>query len=150
VASRFAEANAICERTRAERLHNWITHSVLYSVAIAEADNTAMQREINWFNGDPMESWVVMNQADNAMALGHLRRSRELFDHARMLALKQDLKEFADEITEDQAGSEADLGNAREEMGDQFVGRSVPGRYREQDWLAVEPDSLCRHYTKVQ
>ena len=83
---------------------SWITHGVLYSVAVAEADNTPMQRGINWFKGNPMESWVVMNQADNAMALGHLRRSRELFDHARMLALKQDLKEFADEITEARPG----------------------------------------------
>jgi DNA-binding winged helix-turn-helix (wHTH) protein/tetratricopeptide (TPR) repeat protein len=113
-ASRFAEAKAICERAKAEKLDNWIIHSILYSVAAAEGDETAMQRELNWFKGNPMESWVVMDQADNAMALGHLRRSRELFEHARSLALKQDLKEFADEITEDQAGSEADLGNVQE------------------------------------
>jgi tetratricopeptide (TPR) repeat protein len=61
-----------------------------------------------------MESWVVMDQATNAMALGHLRRSRELFEHARTLAIKQDLKGFADEIAEDQAVFEADFGNAQE------------------------------------
>ena len=113
-ASRFAEAKAICERAKAEKLDNWITHEALYDVAVAEADETAMQRELNWFKGNPMESWVVMDQATNAMALGHLRRSRELFEHARMLAIKQDLKGFADEIAEDQAVFEADFGNAQE------------------------------------
>jgi len=113
-ASRFAEAKAICERAKAEKLDNWITHSVLYSVAVAEADEPAMQREFNWFKGKPMESWVVMNQANNAMALGHVRRSRELFEHARALAVKQDLKGFADDIAVDQAEFEADFGNARE------------------------------------
>jgi tetratricopeptide (TPR) repeat protein len=53
-----------------------------------------------------------MDQASHAMALGHLRRSRELYEQARALALKQDLKEFANEITVDQAGAEADLGNS--------------------------------------
>jgi eukaryotic-like serine/threonine-protein kinase len=113
-ASRFAEAKAICERAKAEKLDNWATHSILYNIAIAETDETTMQREFDWFKGNPMESWVVVTQANDAIALGHLRRSRELFENARMLALKQDLKEFAAEITEDQAGSEADLGNARE------------------------------------
>src|SRR5208283_3566425 len=83
-------------------------------VAISERDETAMQRELNWFKGNPMESWAVMGQASNAMASGHLRRARELFERARTLALKQDLKEFAGAITEDQAGFEADLGNAQE------------------------------------
>jgi len=113
-ASRFAEAKAICESAKAEKLDNWITHSILYEVAMAEADETAMQRELTWFKGNPMESWVVMDQASHTMALGHLRRSRELYEQARALALKQDLKEFANEITVDQAGAEADLGNAAE------------------------------------
>jgi tetratricopeptide (TPR) repeat protein len=113
-ASRFAEAKAICEKAKAEKLDSWVTHSILYEVAVAEADETAMQRELTWFTGNPMESWVVMNQAENAMAQGHLRRSRELYEHARRLALKQDLKEFANEIMVDQAGTEADLGNAAE------------------------------------
>jgi eukaryotic-like serine/threonine-protein kinase len=113
-ASRFAEAKAICEKAKAEKLDSWVTHSSLYEVAVAEADETAMQRELAWFEGNPMESWVVMDQASQAMALGHLRRSRELFEQARTLALKQDLKEFAGSIAGDQAGAEADLGNAAE------------------------------------
>src|ERR1017187_2936097 len=113
-ASRFAEAKAVCEKAKAQKLDNWALHEILYDVAVAEADETAMQRELNWFKGNPMESWVVMDQAINAMALGHLRRSRELFEHARTLALKQDLKEFAGAIAEDQAVFEADFGNAQE------------------------------------
>jgi len=113
-ASRFAEARALCEKAKAGKLDNWVTHSILYEVAVAEADETAMQRELTWFKGNPMESWVVMNQAENAMAQGHLRRSRELFEQSRALALKQDLKEFANEIMGDQAGAEADFGNAAE------------------------------------
>jgi eukaryotic-like serine/threonine-protein kinase len=113
-ASRFAEAKAICERAKGEKLDNWNIHYDLYHIAMAEADETASQRELNWFKGNPMESRAVMDQASNAMALGHLRRSRELFEHARTLALKQDLKELAGGIAEDQALYEADLGNAQE------------------------------------
>jgi tetratricopeptide (TPR) repeat protein len=112
--ARFAEAKAICERAKAQKLDNWTLHEVLYDVAVAEADETAMQRELTWFKGNTMESWVVMDQATNAMALGHLHRSRELFEYARTLAVKQDLKGFADEIAEDQAVFEADFGNAGE------------------------------------
>ncbi len=113
-ASRFAEAKAICEKAKTEKLDNWVTHSTLYEVAVAETDETAMQRELTWFKGKPMESWVVMDQAENAMAQGRLRRSRELYEQARTLAFKQDLKEYANEIAVDQAGAEADFGNAAE------------------------------------
>jgi tetratricopeptide (TPR) repeat protein len=113
-ASRFAEAKAICERANAEKLDGWTTHRVLFDVAMIEADEPAMQRELNWFKGNPMEGWVVMNQAGFAMGLGQLRRARELYGHARTLALKQDLKELAGWFARDQALQEADLGNARE------------------------------------
>jgi DNA-binding winged helix-turn-helix (wHTH) protein/tetratricopeptide (TPR) repeat protein len=113
-ASRFAEAKAICERANAEKQDNWTTHRNLFNVAMIEADEPAMQRELEWFKGTPMESWVVMNQASTAMGLGQLRRGRELYDHARALALKQDLKELAGWFARDQALQEADLGNVRE------------------------------------
>jgi hypothetical protein len=73
-----------------------------------------MQREIDWFKGKPLESWITYHQASATLSLGEVRKSRELFESARAMALKQGFKEQAASITEDQAYFEADLGNGQE------------------------------------
>lgn len=73
-----------------------------------------MQREIDWFKGKPLESWVTYHRASAALSLGEVRKSRELFESARAMALKQGLKEQAASITGDQAYFEADLGHGQE------------------------------------
>ena len=86
-----------------------------------------MQREIDWFKGKPLESWNTYDQASATLSRGQLRRSRELFERARALALQQGLKEQAASIAADQARFEADMGNGREarELADLAV-RMVP------------------------
>jgi len=113
-ATRFPEAKAICERAIAEKLDNFTIHRTLYNIAFAEGDQPAMQREIDWFKGKPLESWITYHQASATLSLGEVRKSRELFESARAMALKQGLKEQAASITEDQAYFEADLGNGKE------------------------------------
>jgi tetratricopeptide (TPR) repeat protein len=112
----FPEAKAICEKAIAQKLDSWGTHQTLYFIAFVEDDGAAMQREINWFKGKPLESWNTYDQALGAMSKGELRRSRELFERARTLAVQQGLKEFAASTALDHAFYEADLGyreNAR-------------------------------------
>jgi eukaryotic-like serine/threonine-protein kinase len=127
-ASRFAEARVVCERANTERLDSWTTHGILFNIAFIETNQPAMQREIDWFKGNPLESWMLLYEASGAMSLGQLRQSRRLFERARTIALSQDLKELAAGITNDQAQYEADFGNAREAraLADQAL-RMMPG-----------------------
>jgi DNA-binding winged helix-turn-helix (wHTH) protein/tetratricopeptide (TPR) repeat protein len=126
-ATRIAEAKAICEKAIAQKLDSWGTHQILYFIAVVEDDKVAMQREIDWFKGKPLESLNTYDQASATLSRGQLRRSRELFERARALALQQGLKEQAASIAADQARFEADMGNGREarELADLAV-RMVP------------------------
>ena len=126
-ATRIAEAKAICEKAIAQKLDSWGTHQILYFIAVVEDDEAAMQREIDWFKGKPLESLNTYDQASVAISRGKLNRSRELFERARKLALQQGLKEQAASIAADQARFEADMGNGREarELADLAV-RMVP------------------------
>jgi eukaryotic-like serine/threonine-protein kinase len=126
-ATRIAEAKAICEKAIAQKLDSWGTHQILYFIAVVEDDEVAMHREIDWFKGKPLESLNTYDQASATLSRGQLRRSRELFERARALALQQGLKEQAASIAADQARFEADMGNGREarELADLAV-RMVP------------------------
>jgi tetratricopeptide (TPR) repeat protein/predicted Ser/Thr protein kinase len=114
VATRFAEAKAICKKAIAEKLDGYNIHRILYNIAFAEGDEAVMQREVDWFKGKPLESYLTYYQASAALSLGRLRQSRELFGSARTIALGQGFKEQAVSITNDQAFFEAQLGNGRE------------------------------------
>jgi DNA-binding winged helix-turn-helix (wHTH) protein/tetratricopeptide (TPR) repeat protein len=107
--SRFAEAKAICEKAKSRNLDGWGTHEILWAVAFVEGDEPGMQRELEWYKGNPMESWLAQHEAGSWMSLGQLRRSRAEYDRAGSLALKQDMKELAAEITLDEGEYEADL-----------------------------------------
>jgi len=113
LATRFAEAKAISEKAIAEKLDGQGIHRILYNIAFAEGDEPAMQREVDWFKGKPLESWMTYYQASAALSLGRLRQSRELFESARVIALRHGLKEQSVSITNDQAFFEAEVGNGR-------------------------------------
>jgi tetratricopeptide (TPR) repeat protein len=113
-ASRFAEANVICEKANAEKLDSWTTHAILVNVAFIQANESAVHQEIGWFKGNPLEGWILFYEASGAMSLGQVRKSRELFNRARAIAVRQDLKELSAGMADDQAQYEADLGNALE------------------------------------
>src|SRR4029077_8014147 len=107
------EAKAISEKAIAEKLDGQGIHRILYNIAFAEGDEPAMQREVDWFKGKPLESWMTYYQASAALSLGRLRQSRELFESARVIALRHGLKEQSVSITNDQAFFEAEVGNGR-------------------------------------
>jgi len=130
-ATRFAEAKVICERAVTEKVDSSWTHLVLYRVAFVEGDESAMQREMSWFQGKPQESVALYYQGKAALSQGELRKARELFDRARALAVQQGRKEVAVAFFNGQAQFEADLGNAREvsALADQVL-RSSPNSAR--------------------
>jgi DNA-binding winged helix-turn-helix (wHTH) protein/tetratricopeptide (TPR) repeat protein len=113
-ASHFAEAKAICEKAVAEKLDDMSIHTVLYEIAFVEDDGPAMQREIDWFTGKPVESLGIYYQAKAALSLGELRKARQLFERAGDIAKRNGLKEQAIAINNGLAQFEADLKNDRE------------------------------------
>jgi tetratricopeptide (TPR) repeat protein len=130
-ASRFAEAKAICEKAIAEKVDGFWIHQVLYRIAFAEGDGPAMQQQIGWFRGKPQESINTYYQAKSALSQGELRRSRELFERARAIALGRGLKEQAVAMTNSEAQFEADLGNTQEAHAKaDLVLRTMPNSLR--------------------
>jgi len=107
--SRFAEAKAICEKAEAKKLDGWSTHEILWSVALAQSDEAGIQRETDWYKGNPMESWLVYHQAIAWLSFGQVHKAREAFGRARTLALQRNMKELAAEVTVDAGQFEADL-----------------------------------------
>ena len=110
-AGRYAEARAVADKAVAAKLDGFTLHFNIYMAAFAENDQTAMQREIDWFKGKPQESYNLNHRAWAAMSLGQVRRGRELFDASRASALKYEMKGYAAETTIDQAQTEVELGD---------------------------------------
>jgi len=113
-ASHFPEAKAICGKAIAEKVDSFWIHLVLYRIAFAEGDDRAIQQALEWFRGKPQESNFTYYQAKAALSVGEVRRSRELFERARLLAEGRGLKEQAIAFLNGQAQFEADVGNTRE------------------------------------
>ena len=102
-AGRYAEARAVADKAMAAKLDGFTLHFNIYMAAFAENDQTAMQREIDWFKGKPQESYNLNHRAWAAMFLGQVRRGRELFDASRASAIQNEMKEYAAATANDQA-----------------------------------------------
>lgn len=110
----YAEAKAISEKAIAAKLDNFIVHWNLYFIAFDEGDQAAMQREVEWFKGKPVEHEFLNFRAWTAMSAGQVQEGRKLFDRARALALENGAKENSVIDDTDQAQLEAELGNLSE------------------------------------
>ena len=113
-ANRFAEAKAIGARAIAAKRDGLGVHNSLYQIAFVEDDEPAMNREMEWFKGKPVECWNLNHQAWVAASRGRLHAARELFERAHTAAMKQELKDYAVTTVNDEAQMDAELGNARE------------------------------------
>jgi len=108
---RFAEAKAVCEKAAAANLDSVDLHDLLFDIAFAEGDQSAMQRELDWSKGKSGEERILYNSAWAATASGHIRLAHVLFQKARDKALADDLKQYAAVVTLDEAQFQAALGN---------------------------------------
>ena len=113
-ASRFPEAKAMCERATADKHDSFATHTVCYEVAFVNGDETAQQREVDWFKGKPLEYWILNIQGWSAFALGQVHKGEQLFERGQAEALRQGSKQYAVATANDQSQLEADLGNTKE------------------------------------
>jgi tetratricopeptide (TPR) repeat protein len=72
-------------------------------------DANAMRAELEKAKGDPAESQILANAAWISLYRGQMKEANRLFNLAEESARRNNLNEFATEISLDQAGLEADL-----------------------------------------
>jgi len=109
---RFAETKAVCEKAVAANLDSVELHDLLYEIAFAEADQAAMQRELDWSKGKPGEERILYDAAWAATATGRVKLGRSLFQKARDRTLANDFKEYAAATAVDEAQFNAEFGNS--------------------------------------
>ena len=107
---KYGEAKTAARDAIAKKLDGLNLHMVLFRIAFAEKDDAAMQHELDWAHGNPREgeSLDLVGWANTARGRPH--EARNNFHRAEEVALRNDLKEFAADVAEDEAQFEADLG----------------------------------------
>ncbi len=88
-ATRFGEAKEIGRLAAAKGFDGWDMHGVLYEIAFAEGDKSAMAQQIAKETGKPTEPWMLDYEALGAATAGHLNQCRVLFEKAIRTARAQ-------------------------------------------------------------
>jgi serine/threonine protein kinase len=91
----FVEAKDTIALALQQRLDNPDFHYVLYQIAFADGDLTAMQEQLDWLGGKPNEYAASDWQAGAAAFAGRWRKSQESESRAIDLAARGDTKEIA-------------------------------------------------------
>jgi tetratricopeptide (TPR) repeat protein len=92
---RFSEAREVCEQAIGQKLDTVALHFFLYEIAFAEGDAAAMQRQLNWSNGQ-LDSYVSLDWQSAASAFaGQWRRALEFSRQSIDLASRSDAREVA-------------------------------------------------------
>jgi eukaryotic-like serine/threonine-protein kinase len=110
---RLAEAKQLAEKLRAQGIGGARIHQRFLEMAYVEGDDAAAAREIQWFAGKPAEYLSFGLQAANQNALGHRRESSKLYQRAAETALRQRLRNAADEFEEADVRADALSGNCQ-------------------------------------
>lgn len=127
---KYDEARKVAQDAIAKKLDGVNLHGVLFRIAFAEKDDAAMQRELDWAHDNPREGELLDLMAWASAARGQLRSARKYFRQAEDAGLRNDLKEFAADVAEDQGQFEADFGFA------------VQARQEADRALKIAPDEL--------
>lgn len=110
----YAELNALCHDPQRTKSDLVLFHSACYLSAFVQHDDETAQRELQWARGNPQECVLLEYEAWTEIYQGKLARGRATFAQARESALKQNLMDFVAELDLDEAGLDADIGDAKE------------------------------------
>ena len=108
--NRYDEAKAVAQSAVAQKVDAIGVHFVLFAIATIQGDQAAMQREISWANGKPLETFFVIRDAIYQGSLGKIRQSRQTGQRAIDLGKKFDFPESATTIVGSQALQDALVG----------------------------------------
>ena len=78
---------------------------------LSRVTRSGMRRQVDWYKGNAMESWLVYQQASIELSFGQHRKSQADFERARNLAVQQEMKESAAEYALDEGEEESAVGN---------------------------------------
>jgi tetratricopeptide (TPR) repeat protein len=109
--NRFAEAKAVFEDAVAQGRDSTGIHIGLYILAFLEANQEAMQRQVDWVKGKPGEAVMLSLQAAAAEYAGKLQEAGKLRQRSMQLARRLGRIENAATTAVSQALREASLGN---------------------------------------
>ncbi|MGI8734130.1 MAG: protein kinase domain-containing protein [Pyrinomonadaceae bacterium] len=112
--NRLEEAKTILQEALAQRPDFPDYHFILYQIAFAQEDRTAMQQQIDWYVGKPAEYDSFNLQFQSAAYSGQVSKAREANQRAMELATQGDLKEVAAGFLITQAITDAIFGNCKQ------------------------------------
>jgi DNA-binding winged helix-turn-helix (wHTH) protein/tetratricopeptide (TPR) repeat protein len=108
--NRFAEAKAVGARAVQRNKDPARLHALLFEIAFAEQDQSALSQETQWSENHPDDYFLMDLRASAAAALGKRREAEGLFRRAYEAAVHDNLAETADDILLDQSILEFWLG----------------------------------------
>jgi tetratricopeptide (TPR) repeat protein len=111
--NQIEEAKLVLAQAAAQKVEQSTLHWLRYAIAFQEGDTAMMEKEAQWFKGQPDEYFMEQTQARAAAFGGRLGRARELFAQATSSAVRGGLDEAAAFITLDEAFTEAVCGNSQ-------------------------------------
>jgi len=112
--NRLEEARTIVQEALAQRPNFPDYHFILYQIAFAQENRTAMQQQIDWYAGKPEEYDSFRMQSESAAYSGQVRQARALGQRAMELATQSDLKEVAAGFLLIEANTDAIFGKCQE------------------------------------
>jgi eukaryotic-like serine/threonine-protein kinase len=146
---RLAEAKQLAEKLRVQGLGGARIHQRFLEIAYVEGDDAAATREIQWFEGKPVEYLSFGLQAANQNALGKRRESSKLYQRAADTALRHGLRNAAAEFEEADARADALLGTCQtvRRLGRPALALAMCGDAAQAEKLASETSKLFSNGT---
>jgi tetratricopeptide (TPR) repeat protein len=141
---RLVEAREVLEKARAQHFDGARLHQRLLELAYIEGDQTAAEKEIQWYAGKPEEYFSFAAQAANADVLGQRRKARELYGRAAETVLRRGLSGVAREYEEAGALAEALTGSCQtaRRMGRPALALALCGDEAHAERLAGETSKM--------
>jgi hypothetical protein len=136
--NRLPEAKELAQNLRVQGLDGARIHQRFLEMAYIEDDQAAIDREIQWFAGNPEEYLSLGLQAANRNVHGQRRESHKLYQLAAEAALRRDLRDAASEFDEADARADALAGNCQtaRHLGRPALALAICGNAAQNDKLA--------------
>jgi tetratricopeptide (TPR) repeat protein len=141
---RLPEARELAEKLRLQRFGGARIHQRFLEIAYIDGDQTAIDREVQWFAGKPEEYLSFGLQAADRNVHGQRRESHRLYERAAEIALRRGLSNAAGELHEADARADALLGNCQpvRRLGRPALALAICGDAAQAEKLAAETSKL--------
>ena len=146
---RLGEAEELAQKVRGLGIDGARIHQRFLEMAYIKGDQAAVDREIQWFAGKPVEYLSFGLQAASRNALGQRRESSKLYQRAAQTALRLGLGNVAAELEDADARADALSGNCRtaHRLGRPALALALCGDSAQAEKLAAETSKVSPNGT---